>query len=562
MSTPESSTRVISRQERLRMKRHLRQQKSKPFRFLDLPREIRDRIYELWLERPVGIAPTFTCPRRKRKEPRYKTAAASEEQRLEKYTLSKYHWDNQRKLLPGTSTDDLNPVNDKTERVTVTWTSAPTDQQSEVLAKGIQAELPLEHVYDLPDTKIYDKGICCSIIKHFANKRSDGSFEIINKEERYVPRLYGSGILSANKQTNNEAVQILYRRNTFVFNTAGVHSSFALSITRHLVPVPGFPTSQGNLPTEQEITQSVDMIFTDRFPKSEFLIYDPLTVFLRTIGRYNTSLIRSIKINGFFKTCSNLQPTLIENFTWELYEAKCGKLDLSAIMPIYIHVLSRVCGDLRNLTLHQTWGTNESRSVQFEGDWRWSTSSFRNIPDDGENDSKYSEEVERVAKGLPKLRRLQLGNYDSHQADPAGDLVQDEWGSSIKWTDFVAKREEERFIEGLRILKIGQRVSRTVSPERVFGENKRGWLLKTGKCNVGQEVRGPDENAVNKSTPGDIEDVEEALSLGLVDSTSENKKGCEKSKSRQGGKGRALSHSSGSTNPFAMLMDDVDSQDE
>ncbi|KAG4431755.1 hypothetical protein IFR05_012754 [Cadophora sp. M221] len=330
MPTPGSSTRIISRQEKLRTRRQLKRQKSKPFRFLDLPREIRDQIYGIWLERPVGIAPTFTYPRQNGKEPNYKTPATSEELRLEPCILSNYDWDSQRLPLQGTRFNGVRPWS-KPERVIVTWTSAPTDQQSNLLAKCFQAELPLEHIYKLPDTKTYDEGIYCSTIKHFAKRRTDGSFEIINQEKRYVAGLYGSGILSASKQTNNEAVQILYGRNTFVFNAAGVHSSFALAIDRHLVP--GFPTSQGNPPTEQEISQSVDAIFTDRFPKSRFLIFDPLILFLRTIGCHNTSLLRSMKINGFFKTWE-FHPDM--NFGRGLYNSKFNNLSLSIIMPIYI----------------------------------------------------------------------------------------------------------------------------------------------------------------------------------------------------------------------------------
>ncbi|PVH87087.1 hypothetical protein DL98DRAFT_581817 [Cadophora sp. DSE1049] len=191
-------------------------------------------------------------------DPKYKTT--SQEQRFEKYSSSECQWDNRRQLLPTTIADDFTPV----------------------------------------DAPQWD-------IRHHQQRRT------------ICVRLLWFWTLSANKQTNNEAAQILYGCNKFIFNTAGAHRMFALRSKSHLVP--GCLTAQGTPPTKQEFTDSVDMIFKDHFPKSQFLTYDPLIVFIRTIGRYNTTLIKSLKINGFFKAWASLQSNLRADFPRGLYAA-------------------------------------------------------------------------------------------------------------------------------------------------------------------------------------------------------------------------------------------------
>ncbi|PVH87086.1 hypothetical protein DL98DRAFT_637759 [Cadophora sp. DSE1049] len=226
-------------------------------------------------------------------------------------------------------------------------------------------------------------------------------------------------------------------------------------------------------------------------------------------------------------------------------------------MPIYITILKEVCLNLRDLTLHQTWGTSQPRHSQLEGVWHWPTtpqlSTFAGS-NNTQDDERYCEMVQKVAKGIPTLRRLQLGDYDSPQGDPQRISVQHDCRSPIKWIHFVAKRAEESFIEKLKGMKVGEHVNTTIGPERMFTPLRR-WKL--GEARYDQDIRRPRRNGTSRqvlecpSTGNDTPLHQDPITV------SKNEERSEGTKYRESGKYKDWKLPTGSANLFALLMDNA-----
>ncbi|KAH9215153.1 hypothetical protein DL95DRAFT_461413 [Leptodontidium sp. 2 PMI_412] len=392
------------------------QQRNKPFRFLDLPREIRDLIYHHCFVRPIGISPAFNYGRRRLPKKERGGGKA-----WYKYSVYKCQWDGRRQFIPiaNDKYDKKTPVDGEVEDMTMYWTSAPTPAQELLL---------MNEIYDLPDTEVNEAEGIYTKIKHRANKRHGDVIEIINTQERTIAGLVGIGLLRTNQQVYNEATKILYG-NTFVINTAVAHSATNLDTDRHLYP--GFPNKNGNPATAKDNSRRIHK-FLNKGRQPSFSKYDPLLMFLRTIGPHCASLIQSVKINGEFKTVSNGSP-------------------------------------VNTLTLARTWGTNRvynSPADEFESkEWGWA------VEDDREDDERISEIVEKVAKGLPSLKGLQLGNFFVPWISPgedSEDKVKDPWGVAVKWSAFIKDRERERGSEVLKRIRAGETVEQAAIRDRLF----------------------------------------------------------------------------------------------
>ncbi|CZT04337.1 uncharacterized protein RCO7_10054 [Rhynchosporium graminicola] len=393
---------------------------SAAFRFLDLDREIRNLIYSHCFVRPIGIAPG---------------------QNME-------------------NESDPAPVDGQVERMLVTWTSIPTRKQQDLLSQGGRY---------FTDTQVDAGNEIYSKIEHRTNKRHDGTFEIINSQSQNVSGLAGISLLATSQQVYNEACEILYGKNTFVINTAFVHGLSTFDLDSYLYS--GYPNNNGHTASMTDNYRRVHKLL-ERGRHSDFAIHDPLLIFLRKIGPHCASLLRSLKINGLFKS----QAALVRRYS--LYASMNHfdrKLPFAKILPVYTHVLREICTNLRSLTLSQSMG-GEHRISQL---WKWVDEDDRS---DGE---RFSKAVGVVVKGLPSLEHLQLGDYscpwedveevevsEEHTADVSDENIEtesnDPWGVAVRRSAVVRERNIKRVFGGGSKNDGGANMDRHLGRDRVF----------------------------------------------------------------------------------------------
>ncbi|KAF8848801.1 hypothetical protein BDZ45DRAFT_255781 [Acephala macrosclerotiorum] len=151
------------------------------------------------------------------------------------------------------------------------------------------------------------------------------------------------------KQIMEEATNILYGENKFVFDTRGnypfphhsfVHAHDVFSKDRQLVP--GLPYLDGRPVSQRQIQTSLDKMFRKDKYQPLFVVRDPLVKFFNHIGSHNASKIRKIQIEGFFKSAKNNDRYKFER-----------PIGLAQILPIHNTILRNVCLDLQQLTIIQ-----------------------------------------------------------------------------------------------------------------------------------------------------------------------------------------------------------------
>ncbi|PVH87088.1 hypothetical protein DL98DRAFT_637760 [Cadophora sp. DSE1049] len=531
--------------------------KRKPFRFLDLPRELRDEVYRQCFSRQIGIAPGFNYGRRKIPvKKRVKDGAA-----WEKYTVYKCQWDGRRKFLPipKTDYDTMTPVHGKVESMTVHWTTTPTPAQSLLLSQGM---------YDLPDTEgnpaegIYEK------IEHRASQRHDGTIEIINTQKQLVAGLIGIGLLGTSQQVYNEAIKFLYG-NTFVINTAFVHDSWSLRLDSY--PYPGLPNRNSTPLAAAESTRRVKRLLR-KGDQPKFSKYDLLLRFLRTIGPYCASLIRSIKINGEFKTEIDRAPLSVDDL-----QRFCHKLPFADILKVYTPILNEVCVNLTTLTLDHSWGVPWSELYKQEAirkiipvPWTWV------VEDSRSDDERISEIVEGVVKGLPSLQRLQLGDLVDPARNPGDgeDMYEEQWGIAVKWSQVVRDQESERALEEKNKREAGEKADKKPIHDRLF--QLRPTHVPTHDSHEEQEK--PIESQQDQTHQGGTSSnstrsgrtsTRQQFQVLKASQNTRKKDTTESGKTEQKGKGQKTNippppkTASKSLNLFALLLDgDEDEQDD
>ncbi|KAG4431758.1 hypothetical protein IFR05_012757 [Cadophora sp. M221] len=374
-------------------------QRRRPLLFLDLPHKIRDLIYHHCFLPKKRFSP----------------------QDWEKYSVYKCQWNGRRQFIP--------IAKDKYDKKT------PVDGAVEDIQRA-------EGIY----TKI----------QHHANKRHGSVIEIKNTQKQTISGLIGIGLLGTNQQVYNEASKLLYR-NTFVINTAVSHCRNNLNINLHLYP--GFPNKNGTRTTGRDNTRRIHK-FLSKEKQPSFSKYDPLLMFLRTIGPHCASLIRSITSNGEFKTVTD---------DGEIHPRYRDKLPFADILNIYTYILNELCPDLKTLTLDRIWDiwrVYDSPADESEGaEWTWA------LEDEREDEERISEIAEKIAKELPNLKSLQVGECSVPLIRPrenSGDGVKDPWGVAVKWFGFVKDRERVRVLEEMRRIRAGERVEQGVTGDRVF----------------------------------------------------------------------------------------------
>ncbi|KAF7880317.1 uncharacterized protein EAF02_007163 [Botrytis sinoallii] len=209
--------------------------------------------------------------------------------------------------------------------------------------------------------------------------------------------------------------------------------------------IPGHQRKDGTMPTAEQISHSIDLIFQQdqdklKFAykdlekneqKSNFIYQDPFTRFLMEIGRENASKFTKIVIQGKFNWIIG---------KWQY--TKSIPVGLHDLLPIYTIIFKEVCENIHTLILHD--------------DDRGYPQIKRLDPRVMDRDQQINESVEKLVHALPYLQKLQLGRYEFVPAGcgydpdtPGSDIIklvhpEDEWGMALKWIGFVERRAQSR----------------------------------------------------------------------------------------------------------------------
>jgi hypothetical protein len=147
---------------------------------------------------------------------------------------------------------------------------------------------------------------------------------------------------------------------------------------------------------------------------------------LRKIGPYNASLLTKIKFESHFKV------------GYQSSENDPQPLGFAQLFPIYLAILRNLCGNLQELTLH----TGIDKSGGYSKEINYDTPDIKG-PSNKTNEEIVDDAVGLLVKGLPWLRKLQLGNYKS-LGDPEEDV---DWGPSRRWVDVVNTRSTDDVLD-------------------------------------------------------------------------------------------------------------------
>jgi hypothetical protein len=248
----------------------------------------------------------------------------------------------------------------------------------------------------------------------------------------------GIAVARTCKQIKEEASEVLYGSNYFVFDTRGRAMHLWEMGERGIKEfnglrwkIPGLPNKHGILPSQRQTSKAISHLFNKKSYQPTFSFEDPFLRFCRQVGRQNISRMKRVKIEGHLK---------IGGFRSIEGESPIG---LARLLPIYVVVLRDVCKDLRSLTLHMGHGENSLYMGNGRYSSYWQSGTGLQVEEDdvqgeeGKSDEeKIDNAVRKVAEGLPGLQHLQLGDY---KAPGVGehDL---KWGKSVRWMDFVKER--------------------------------------------------------------------------------------------------------------------------
>ncbi|KAB8304047.1 hypothetical protein EYC80_005393 [Monilinia laxa] len=195
--------------------------------------------------------------------------------------------------------------------------------------------------------------------------------------------------------------------------------------------IPGRHREDDTLPTERQVSGSIDNIFQRNQQNSKFIYQDPLTKFFMEIGRRNASYITKIMIQGRWNWIIG---------KWK--ETGSQPVGLHDLVPIYTLILNEVCKNIHTVTLHD----DDQGYPQIN----------KLGPPGTDRDQEISDSVEKLVHGLQNLQKLQLGHYEYVPAgcgyDPglSGSKTvlhvqpNDEWRKALKWMAFVEERAKVR----------------------------------------------------------------------------------------------------------------------
>ncbi|TGO52944.1 hypothetical protein BCON_0132g00110 [Botryotinia convoluta] len=322
--------------------------------------------------------------------------------------------------------------------VQIFWAATPTKQEARLIEAGYNQLTTI--------TKTGRK------IQGFLHDRKGYGVQVIHRSRITLTAISGVAILRSCKCLNKLGVAVLYGENSFLFDTRGSPSFTGPQsvvtmdqLSHDFDEIPGHRRKDGTMPTAEQISHSIDMIFQQdqgklKFAykdlerneqKSKFIYQDPFTRFLMEIGRNNASRLTKIVIQGKFNWIIG---------KWQY--TKSIPVELHDLLPIYTIILKEVCENIHTLILHD--------------DDRGYPQMNRLGPRGTDRNQQINESVEKLVHALPYLQKLQLGQYEFVPAGcgydpgtPGSDTIKlvhpdDEWGMALKWMGFVEQRAQSR----------------------------------------------------------------------------------------------------------------------
>lgn len=345
--------------------------------------------------------------------------------------------------------------------MTTAFSTNPTPLQSRLIADGNKS---------LPFTLSKQLGTQtgCEVVHRGEDGRTFP--QVINRMEMTVPMLSSLNLLLVSKQVLQERKEVLYGENTFALNTSQFfqyryrlheHGEF-----EHFPNcIPGMPRKDGTPQTPRQTQNAIERMFAPDKILPKFVARDPMLHFFHRIGRFNTSLLTKIQIEGEMKTVWD--SILLADEPEPALPTYSYRIGFSRILDILTTVLKEVCPNLRELTLVMRYYESLADHQGPPGDLGDEDPFNKANKSDEE---RIDEVVEKLVTKLVSVRDLKLGPY---AVDPAKDV----WGKSARWINLVKerarKREEEE--KSTREESTGGTVTRTrntvVSCPGEFGEN-------------------------------------------------------------------------------------------
>jgi hypothetical protein len=325
----------------------------------------------------------------------------------------RYQWDDgeyrpdlYRNDLEGYDLDGI-PPGSLVQSESCRWTSTPTAEQQQMIDAG---------AVELPNTTDKETG---AITEHYIFRHQHLPVQIHNSTQVSISGFQCFSLMTTCKRINQEVAELLYGKNLFVFDTRNILPSLndaslkRFESTRHYIP--GLQHRDGTSTSNWENAQAIHKMFDKDEALPTWLKNNPFTYFLRKIGPLNASLITKIKFEGHFRGID------VDN------NNDHGPYSFTRLLPIYQVILQNVCGNLQEITLH-----NQKPCI-------YNSSSTIHGPSHMTDEEKVDDAVGEFVKGLPWLKKLQLGDYKSLE-DREEDI---EWGLSRRWVDIVNNRSTD-----------------------------------------------------------------------------------------------------------------------
>ncbi|KUJ21374.1 uncharacterized protein LY89DRAFT_770728 [Mollisia scopiformis] len=366
--------------------------------FSALPPEVREMIWRCLLVRPATILPgwirwTYLIERKiGNKKPRL----YQREGRSYKYQF------NERRQVDRPLNDPRNhswftPLPDyrlhNPLHMAITVPTEPTPAQAEMIANGWR---------DLPFTYDHGEGtqVACQVVIRGNPEDPDNPEhperqfpQVLNRVKLRVEPIHGVAMLRVCKQAFAECSRLLYRENTFAFDTDNNEGKFNAhepkELTHDVAWIPGVRQRNGEPQTAEQFQAAMTEMFTDGAWRPMFVARDPMLSFFSRIGRVNTAYLTKVRIEGRLKTAPGPRK-------------KALYIGFSRVLSILTPILKAACPNLKELALLVHGFEDEDE----EQKWFWDH--------DPHNKAKLTDEdridamAENVVKKLDTVKVLRL----------------------------------------------------------------------------------------------------------------------------------------------------------
>lgn len=370
----------------------------------------------------------------------------------------RYEWDAVHQLGFGHE-----PVNLKSNQedhpaidLTVSIVTEPTRAQASLIADG-ERSLPFTFV------KEDYVQIGCNVIQR--GDIGQQVFQVLNRMKLRVRPMYGISMLRVCKQISAECSTVLYGENMFSFgsrlssreghDTYGIElGDFDDRVLDPFVELLGMVTGSTVIShPETEIKANINAMFLPTFSASGSSLMNPMLRWFNKIGPSNASRLARVKLS------------IDDSLSLDLADPGFGALFIALSA-----VLRHSCPELKNLTLCMKWMNLENISL-----------TDNELLDVQEYIDRHSTAInEAVGKVVGTLQTLQVLQLDMIQSSvsqktrvsspdtnpvfnagtwitapspattPWPDVLVDEWGTAVKWIEFVRNRAAKQAKEAYR----------------------------------------------------------------------------------------------------------------